>query len=517
MPVALALLVLGGQVHGAGPEGRDKTLNRIYRLNKDESEEATAALKGLLKDDDFHVALLAALALAAREDASGLTVLEEAASKRPGELQGFIGLVLLVDDPRCDAIMAVEKLAPAKAFPLYVAYLDALRGIHWSLWCRRWASKAGQFGPDIAISGAYRGAKEEGEQRKLIDRFGGRFGAAPGDFDAAYIYSELLRADGRAREAREVRLTQIAEAARTPEEALLRRLDFEESTRFDLRNGEERSAARARLVRGYLDLLKLDAAEVEALGRLPGTRPFSDMHVPVSPTHEARPFMGSWGYDSLAHFRETVKFRLAKHLPPEEALAVYKEIFEANPKAQYGGSLFSILNGVFRELDRPETPEERRACYGKTVKMYAEALRKSPDDRELKVLYLRSVLAAGMADEAKRVLTGMLTSADRAERADATWQLGEYYRLEEGKRARDAVAMLAQGLEDEVPYVRKRAAAELGQLHKPPDSAARALRKATEDPDPEVRKEAKQSLKNIGARSPAPASQHDGAAKRHTP
>jgi hypothetical protein len=330
-----------------------------------------------------------------------------------------------------------------------------------------------------------------------MERFAKRFGAAPADFDAAYIYSELLGADGWSREAREVRLAQIAEAARTPEDALLRGLGFEESTRFDLRNSEERSAARARLVQGYRDLLKLDAAEVEALGRLPGTLTFTYMDVPGAPAHERRPFMNTWGLDSLAHFKEIVKFRLANHLTPEETLEVLKEIFESNPKAEHGGSLFSSLNGVFRELDRPETPEERRACYGKTVKMYAEAVRKSPDDRKLKVLYLRSVLAAEMADEAKRVLTGMLASVHWVERADATWSLGEYYRLEEGERARDAVAMLAQALEDAVPYVRKRAAAELGQLHKPPESAAKALRKATEDPDPDVRKEARQSLKNI--------------------
>ncbi|MHC4250847.1 MAG: HEAT repeat domain-containing protein [Planctomycetota bacterium] len=498
--VASALLVLGARVRGEAPENRYETRNLIYRLNKDESEEATAALKGLLKADDFHVALLAALALAARGDAAGLEVLEEAPGKQPEELAGFHGLAF-VDDPRVESIMAVEKLAPAKAFPLYVAHLDALREIHWSLWCRRWSGDPPSFSPDIAIPGAYRSAKEERKQVLLMERFAKRFEAAPGDFDAAYIYSGLLNADGRAREAREVRLAQIAEAARTPEEALLRGLDFEESARFDLRNSIERSAVRARLVQGYRDLLKLDAAEVEALGRLPGIGPFTDFRVP----EEARPFMGSWGLDSLVHFKEIVKFRLANHLTPEETLEVLKEIFEANPKAQYGGCLVSALNGIFRELDRPETPVERRACYGKTVKMYAKAFRKSPADRKLKALYLRAVLAAEMADEGKRVMAEMLASADWAERADAIWPLARrYYRLEEGKRARDAVAMLAQALTDVVPYVRKRAAFELGQLHKPPESAARALRKATEDPDSEVRKEARQSLKNIRAHSPLP-------------
>jgi len=94
---------------------------------------------------------------------------------------------------------------------------------------------------------------------------------------------------------------------------------FEESTRFDLRNSEEPSAARTRFVQSYRDLLELDAAEVEALGRLPGTRPSTGFQA-GSPAHEARPFMRMWGLDSFAHFREIVNFRLANHLPPEEAL-----------------------------------------------------------------------------------------------------------------------------------------------------------------------------------------------------
>jgi hypothetical protein len=415
--------------------------------------------------------------LAARDDANGLALLEAAAKKQAEELQGFNGLAF-VDDPRCEAIMAVEKLEPRKALVLYVDYLESLREIHQRLYLRRLMDKTRPFCLDLAVSRAYQLAQKESKKSWLVGRFASRFEGNPKDSDTAYVLAALLDADGQKEKARDVRLAEIRNTAQSAEEAAIRTLDFE-SDRRQHATGQQYRETVARMSNGYRDLLKLDAPRIQTLRS----------------RHKTKPFLGTWRFDSIRDFQEIVKFKIADCLPPKEALAVYKNIFAANPKAEYGGCFVSILNDVFREL-------EGRKGHRRTVAMYAEVLRESPGDRQLKVLYLRSVLAAEMADEAKRLLTEMLQSPDWRERSDSTYWLDSYYRLEKGNCAQEAVAMLAQALTDRHPFVRKRAAHELGQLHKPPEEAAIALQKATRDPDPDVRTEATQALRNIG-RDPA--------------
>ncbi len=305
-----------------------------------------------------------------------------------------------------------------------------------------------------------------------------RFEENPKDSDTAHVLAALLDADGQKEKARDVRLAEIRNTTQSAEEAAIRTLDFENDRRQHA-TGQQYRETVTKMSNGYRDLLKLDAPQIETLRS----------------RHKTKPFLGTWRFDSLQDFREIVKFKIAGCLPPKEALAVYKDIFAGNPKAEYGGSFGSILNDVFRQL-------EGRKGHRRTVAMYAEVLRESPGDRQLKVLYLRSVLAAEMADEAKRLLTEMLQSPDWRERSESTHWLDSYYRLEKGNRATEAVAMLAQALTDKHPYVRKRAAFELGQFHNPPEEAAIALQKATRDPDPDVRTEATQALRNIG-RDPA--------------
>lgn len=476
----LVLLVLRAPAQGAAGDERDQKSNQIYRLTRDTSAEATTALKRHLQDDDFRVALLAALALAARGDAHGLALLESTAKKGAGELRGFFGLAI-IDDPRCEAIMAIEKLAPRKALGLYIDYLDNLGGIHQRLCHRRWSGSPPAFCLELAVSRAYELAEKEGKKPWLIGRFAERFEANPKDSDAAHILARLLDADGQKREARDVRLAEIRNTAQSALEATMRTLDLRRG-RLRYGTGPRYRQTVARVLKSYRGLLKLDAAQVQALRR----------------RHGAKPFLREWRLGSVASFREIVKFRVADCLLPKEALEVYKEIFASNPKAQYGGCLVSILNRVFREMDHARTVEQRRTSYRKTVKMYAEALAKSPEDRQLKALYLKALLAAHMADRAKGLMTEMLQSPDWRVRAEPTYCLRSYYRLEEDNAAQEAIAMLARALTDEHPHVRKRAAHELGQLYKPPEQAAIALLKAIRDPDHEVREEAIQSLRNIG-------------------
>jgi len=430
---------------GADKE-QDKTekCNHIHKLVQDNSPKSTATLEGYLQEGDFQVAFLAALALARRNNPKGLPTLKRALN-RP-EISDpaacIYGLRVLSDDPRYEALTALAALEPETALDRHVKYLESTRGIHRKLYSRSFHAKTLPFAVDLAVEGMARLARKEKKVPLLIARFRKRCSGRPRDSDSYHVLARLLERVGQREAAHKVRLEEIERTARCPQEVVLRRLHL----------NQEKDAEK------YRKLLTLTREQVDKLREV----------------SKAKPFMGSWSFDSLDRFREIVKFKITGALCGKrrfkEALKVLEQIFASNPKAEYGGSLFSAVNGVRLELlDYPRSKESYLRAYRETAQMYAEAVRKTPGDKELKLLYARVLLSAGMNPEASRLLQSLLRDEKRNVRANAAWLLGDFGRYWARRSAKDAVPALRKALKDEDAYVRKIAAGALQKIQKAKD------------------------------------------------
>jgi HEAT repeat protein len=125
------------------------------------------------------------------------------------------------------------------------------------------------------------------------------------------------------------------------------------------------------------------------------------------------------------------------------------------------------------------------------------ALRKSLDDphdpTRINAASSLVVLRAGAADVLPALLAGLKHSDDLLRKRSA-WSLGEIG----GDLGKAAVAPLAEALGDSEADVRTNAARALGKLGAAAEPALPALRRAEEDPDPEVRNAVGEAIKAIG-------------------
>ena len=458
IPAVALLLLAGPRRPDAAPmerpitrlsarEARARQREQIRKLDADRRPEATTHLEAFLQSADPDIALRAALALARRGNSQGRAVLEKTLAATPLDARERFGPLLGFDSAdhlRYDIISALATLEPEKALQRHITYLEGLRQIQRTLYYRSLADKARPSPIHRAVEGLHRLARKSGRTARVIAHFRTRCDKRPKDSDAYHLLALVLDKDGQREEAHKVRLAEIHNTARCPEEVAVRTLDL----RPDLA--------------GYGKLLAFGDEQVARLRQI----------------HKTKLFTSYWGFESVARFHEIVRFRIAgchgRNCRFDLALAVLTEIFEANPKAECGGSLYSTLHGVRREIDRPRTHEERMACYRKTVRMYADAVKKAPADKELKHLYCRVLLSAAMNDEASRILQTLLQDRQRNVRANAALLLGDFDRRAARRPAADAVPALTRALKDKDSYVREQAAKAL-------ESIAEAVEKARKE------------------------------------
>ena len=416
-------------------------LNQIYRLDRQGDNQAVAAFKAYLKDDALPVRYLAALALAKRGDASGVSVLKNVLDTKPGDrklptLHGFTH----TDDPRYEAAAALAKLEPDRAFAYHVDYLESARGIHQKLYGRQWSGGFVAFSVDLAAADLHKLARKAGKAEEVIGRFRARCDKDPQDSDAYYILARLHVANGKKESARRVRLEEIEKTATCPEEAALRRSYFIKYRELDKR------------IAAYRKFLAFDGKQLDKLRAI----------------DKKKPFLGTWALQSPAEFRRHINSQLADCLwrkgEREEAKTIYTELFRAHPFPSYAEALYNIIDEEHRRAKRPLDHPARVQAFRQLIRLLVAGVAKAPNDENLKLVYAKALLNVGRNAEASRILQAALRSRWHQTRNRAVRLLGEFHGYAARKTAKDAVPALVPCLKDKNHAVRAHACEALGNM-----------------------------------------------------